>query len=180
MGDFELIGGKERRPVVIVDYDPAWVDRFALERDRVEAALGSTALVIEHIGSTSVPGLAAKPVVDILVVVADPDDDTGFTAALEDVGYQLRVREPGHRMFRTPERDVNVHLWAEGDDEVSKYLLFRDWLRIASDDRARYADRKRELAQRQWADVNDYADAKTDVVEAILERARAWDAAGRP
>ena len=180
MAGFELIGGREPRPVVIVEYDDAWARRFEVEAGRIDGALGSTALAIEHIGSTSVPGLAAKPIVDILVVVADVDDDSVFRAQLEQAGYELRVREPGHRMFRTPARDVHVHIWRVDDPEVEKYLLFRDWLRASADDRARYQARKRELAQQEWGDMNDYADAKTDTVHAILDRARTWDAAGRP
>ena len=172
MAGFELIGGREPRPVVIVEYDDAWARRFEVEAGRIRGALGSTALAIEHIGSTSVPGLAAKPIVDILVVVADVDDDSVFRPQLEQAGYELRVREPGHRMFRTPARDVHVHIWRFDDPEVEKYLLFRDWLRVSADDRARYEARKRELAQQEWGDMNDYADAKTDVVHAILDRAR--------
>jgi GrpB-like predicted nucleotidyltransferase (UPF0157 family) len=179
MAEFELIGGREARPVVIVDYDHAWARRFDVEAGRIQDALGTGALAIEHIGSTSVPGLAAKPVVDVLVVVADIDDDSIVQPALERVGYQLRVREPGHRMFRTLARDVHVHIWRVDDPEVAKYRLFRDWLRVSADDRARYEARKRELAQKEWGDMNDYADAKSDVVRAILDRAAAWDAAGR-
>lgn len=175
-----MIGGRERRPVVIAEYDPAWATRFANERDHIRLAMGATALEIDHIGSTSVPGLAAKPIVDILVVVADVDDDGVLRLAMENAGYELRVREPGHRMFRTPERDVHVHVWRINCDEAAKYLLFRDWLRVSGDDRARYEARKRELAQQDWEDMNDYAVAKTDVVKAILGRARAWNAAGRP
>jgi GrpB-like predicted nucleotidyltransferase (UPF0157 family) len=174
MGEFELIGGREARPVVIADYDPAWTARFVVERERIRTAIGATALQVEHIGSTSVPGLAAKPVVDILVVVEEVDDDTSFCPALEAAGYRLRVREPGHRMFRTPERDVHVHVWQADDDEVAKYLLFRDWLRASPEDRTTYEARKRELAKQDWGDMNDYADAKTDAVNAILARARAW------
>jgi GrpB-like predicted nucleotidyltransferase (UPF0157 family) len=171
----ELIGGREARPVVIADYDPAWPARFEIERDRIAAALPD-ARRIEHIGSTSVPGLAAKPIVDIVVEPAGPID--GAVAPLEAAGYQLRVREPGHRMLRTPERDVHIHLWADLE-QLERHLVFRDWLRVDAADRHRYVAVKRELARREWPDVNGYADAKTEVVTEILARAETWATAKR-
>src|SRR5262249_51373023 len=107
--------------IVIADYDPAWPERYERERTRIAAALGEVALRIEHIGSTSIPGLAAKPIVDILVVVSDVDDDESFGPGLVEAGYELRVREVGHRMFRTPARDVHVHIYAQGSDEIVAY-----------------------------------------------------------
>lgn len=167
----ELIGGRERREIVIADADPRWPARFGAERERIAAALGERALRIEHIGSTSVPGLAAKPIVDVLVAVADPDDEPAFVPALERAGYVLRVRETGHRMLRTPELDVQVHVWREGGAEVARHLAFRDRLRASPEDRAAYERLKRELATREWADMNEYADAKGPLIEAILARA---------
>ncbi len=169
--DEVLIGGREKRRIVIVDYDESWPARFEVERDRVKRALGSVAIGIEHIGSTAVPGLAAKPIVDLLVSVADPDDDARIVPALESAGYELRAREAGHRMFRTPERDVHVHVWAESDPEVGRYLRFRDRLRRSPDDRRAYEQHKRSLASHDWPDMNYYADAKGDLIEAILARA---------
>jgi len=125
-----LIGGRERREIVIVDYDSSWPAQYRLERDRVRLALGVSALRIEHIGSTAVPGLAAKPIIDLLVAVADPDEES--VTALEAAGYELRVREPGHRMFRTSERDIHVHLWGHFDPAVTRHLMFRDRLRRPS------------------------------------------------
>ncbi len=170
----ELIGGRERRPVVIVDADPAWPVRFAAERSRIAAAVPQAAR-IEHVGSTSVPGLAAKPIVDIQVSVTDLD---AAVPALEAAGYELRVREPGHRMLRTPAHDVHVHLWADPDDEA-RHLLFRDWLRVSAEDRERYAATKRQLATREWDDMNDYAQAKSPVIAEITARAEAWAARRR-
>ena len=128
-------------------------------------------------GSTAVPGLAAKPVVDILVTVEDPDDEQAYRPALEAAGYVLRVREPDHRMFRTPERDVHVHVWPTGCDEERRLLIFRDRLRRDEEDRAEYERAKRALAGR-WRDMNYYARAKGPVVEAILERAGLRQAEG--
>ncbi len=119
-----LIGGRERREIVIADYDPEWPRRFARERERIAAALGERALRIEHVGSTAVPGLGAKPIVDVLVAVAEPQD-ASLTAALDAAGYELRVSEPAHRMFRTPARDVHVHLWPQSDPEIARTLRFR-------------------------------------------------------
>jgi GrpB-like predicted nucleotidyltransferase (UPF0157 family) len=170
--DSVLIGGRERRAVVIADYDAGWTRRFDAERERIEQALGGVALTIEHIGSTAVPGLAAKPIVDVLVTVADVGDETSYGPALERAGYELRVREPEHRMYRTPARDVHVHVWGDGDPEGDRYLVFRDRLRASPDDRSEYERLKRSLAQREWSDMNHYADAKGPVIEAILARAR--------
>jgi GrpB-like predicted nucleotidyltransferase (UPF0157 family) len=166
--DTVLIGGREPARVVIAAYDPGWVTRFALERDRIRAALEDQAQRIEHVGSTSVPGLGAKPIVDILVTVTDAEDDARYGAALDRAGYQLRVREAGHRMFRTPERDVHVHVLSEGDPEDRRMLGFRDRLRSSPEDRERYEALKRGLAERQWRDLNEYADAKGPFVEEVL------------
>ena len=125
---FRLIGGPEGGRVRLSPYRPEWTERFAAERERIAAALGPSAEQIEHIGSTSVPGLDAKPIVDILVAVADPADPA-HCSALEGAGYVLRVDEARHRMFRTPERDVHVHLWVTGSEDVTRHLEFRDRLR---------------------------------------------------
>ena len=169
-----ILGERDGALVRIVDYDPAWPARFESERARIASALGSTARRVEHIGSTAVPGLAAKPIVDVLVTVDDPDDDISFVPALIGAGYPLRVIEPGHRTFRSPARDVHVHLWRAGSDDEGRHLLFRDWLRESADDRAAYETVKRDLAARQWDDSNDYANAKTEIVTAIMERAARW------
>jgi GrpB-like predicted nucleotidyltransferase (UPF0157 family) len=128
------------------------------------------------VGSTSVPGLAAKPIVDIQVTVDDPDDEAAFAPDLVAAGYELRVREPRHRMFRTPARDVQVHVWAAGSDDERRHLLFRDWLRVDAADRGHYEDTKRALATRRWRDVNDYAQAKSPVIAEIMGRAESWAA----
>ncbi len=170
MLDEVLVGGSEQRPIVIVEYDPAWPGRFELERDRIQRALGDLAFRIEHIGSTAVPGLAAKPIVDLIVTVEDPADES-IVAAMQAAGYQLRVREPQHRMFRTPERDVHVHVWRDSDPEVARYLRFRDRLRRSAEDRLAYERLKRDLARREWPDMNYYAEAKDELIAAIIARA---------
>jgi GrpB-like predicted nucleotidyltransferase (UPF0157 family) len=164
--DRVLIGGRERRAIVIAPYDPGWPERFLVERARIAAALGERALRIEHIGSTSVPGLAAKPIVDILVEVASLEG-----IDLEPAGYVLRVREEGHRMFRTPELDVHVHVWPSGSPDIERQIRFRDRLRASPEDLAAYAALKRELAARDWPDINYYAEAKGPLIREIERRA---------
>jgi len=175
-GEEWLIGGPEARAVEIHEYDAGWPQRFVRERARIAEALPDATL-IEHIGSTSVPGLGAKPIVDIIVGV-DPFDADRITASLEGAGYLLRVLEPGHLMFRTPAHDVHVHLWTE-PAETERHLLFRDWLRVNDADRDRYEAVKRELATRSWRDMNEYADAKSPVIVDITARAEAWARSAR-
>lgn len=169
-----LIGGIEKRRIVVVDYDPAWPAQFQKHAAILAAALGGRAGGIEHVGSTSVPGLAAKPIVDVDVVVEDSSDEASYLPALVQAGYVLRVREPDwhqHRMFRTPELDVHIHVFSVGCVEVARHLAFRDRLRSCAEDRLLYESVKRKLAQEEWPDMNAYAAAKSEVVEAILARA---------
>lgn len=168
-----LIRPLQPTTVTLVEYDPAWPLRFAQRAAEVRAALGERVLRLEHHGSTSVPGLIAKPIVDMVLCVADPDDDAAYLPDLEALGYELRVREPGHRCLRAgePDEPVNLHCWAPDDPEVKRVLTFRDHLRSHPADRDRYAAVKRELAQSEWRDINYYAEAKGPVIRAILERA---------
>ncbi|AHH94657.1 hypothetical protein GCM10010174_53950 [Kutzneria viridogrisea] len=169
-----LIGGAEHRTIHIAEPDPDWPARFQAERARIAAALGETARRIDHIGSTSVPGLGAKPIVDIDVSVPNVDDEDAYLPQLEAVGYVLRVREPEHRMLRTPELDVHVHLCTLGGWWEYRHLLFRDWLCREARDRAAYERLKRELATREWPRLNEYAEAKGELIAEITARARAW------
>jgi len=160
-------------PITLAAYDPDWPRLFRREADRVRTALGPVALRIEHVGSTSVPGLVAKPIVDVLLVVPDPADEPGYVPQLEAAGYVLRIREPDwfeHRLFKGPDTDVNLHVFGAGSAEVERMLRFRDRLRDDDAARDRYARAKRELARRTWRHVQDYADAKTAVVEEVLGR----------
>jgi GrpB-like predicted nucleotidyltransferase (UPF0157 family) len=169
-----MIGEIEKPAIVIADYDPAWPGRFLQEGAKIRTTLGEAALVVEHVGSTSVQGLAAKPIVDILLVVEDSGDEASYLSALVEAGYVLRVREPDfdeHRLFRTPEKDVNVHVFSAGSGEIRRLLLMRDHLREDERDRELYARTKRGLASRDWPSMQHYADAKSEVVEGILARA---------
>lgn len=160
-------------PIVLSKYDPSWPRLFAKERQRIKRALAQSALLIEHVGSTSVPDLAAKPIIDILLVVNDSAKETSYVPALEAVGYLLRIREPHwhqHRLLKGP--DVNLHVFRAGDSEAKRMLTFRDWLRKNPEDRDLYLRTKRELARRNWKYTQNYADAKSKVVESILRRAQ--------
>ena len=172
--DSVLIGGREPVSITIASYDATWPQRFAELQRCVQQALAATALSVQHIGSTSVPGLDAKPIIDMLLTVRSVDDEARYVDALEQAGFVLRVREPNHRMFRTPERDAHLHVYQPDNEAVSDYLDLRDWLRESEPDRALYAATKRDLAQREWSDMNYYADAKSDVIRIILGRARVW------
>ncbi len=169
-----IIGEIEPQNIVVVNYDPAWPERFRRKEARIRSSLGEAALSVEHIGSTSVPGLAAKPIVDVLLVVEDSGDEPSYLPALEAAGYVLRVREPDfdeHRMFRTPEKDVHLHIFSAGSPEIERYLLLRDHLRENEEDRELYARTKRELASMDWPSMQHYAEAKTEVIEGIIARA---------
>lgn len=161
-------------PILLVESDPAWLHQFDRESERIRAALGPKALRIEHIGSTSVPGLVAKPVIDLLLVVVDSADEPAYVPALERAGYVLRIREPGwqeHRLFKGPDTDVNLHVFSPGASEIQRVLTFRDRLRSDPADRELYARTKRDLAKRTWRYRQNYADAKAEVIDAILSRA---------
>jgi len=171
VGELKPLSG----PIRVVDYDPDWVRRFELEANKIRSALSGGVLRLEHAGSTSVPGLPAKPIIDIVLVVVDSARETDYVPALEGAGYLLRIREPGwheHRMFRGPETDVNLHVFSEGCTEVDRMLDFRDWLRLNAEDRELYARTKQALAQHDWKYTQNYADAKTDVIEEIISRMR--------
>jgi biotin-[acetyl-CoA-carboxylase] ligase BirA-like protein len=168
-----LAGGVRERKVVITDYNPDWPETYRGQENRIREALGEKVLELEHAGSTSVPGLAAKAIIDIVLVVADSADESAYAPALEAAGYRLKIREPNwfeHRMFVAPA--INLHVHSQGCPEVSRVLQFRDWLRTNAADRELYASIKRELAHRQWKSIQDYADAKSEVIAEIMQRAQ--------
>jgi GrpB-like predicted nucleotidyltransferase (UPF0157 family) len=160
-------------PVVVAAYDPAWPALFEREADRLRGLLGAEILLLEHVGSTSVPGLAAKPIIDILMVVPDPADESRYLPPLERAGYQLVIRDPGwheHRALKGPDTNINLHVHGPASPEIERHLRFRDHLRADGADRELYQRTKRELAARNWTYIQQYADAKSAVVEEILRR----------
>jgi GrpB-like predicted nucleotidyltransferase (UPF0157 family) len=174
--DAVTVGERKRLdgPVMLSEYDPSWPEFYAREEERIRAALGDRALLVEHVGSTSVPGLPAKPIVDIVLAVADSADEESYVPVLEAAGYVLRIREPEwfeHRLFKGPDTEIGLHVFSAGCVEIERMLAFRDHLRADDTDRELYLRRKRELAARTWRYVQHYADAKSEVVEEILARA---------
>jgi GrpB-like predicted nucleotidyltransferase (UPF0157 family) len=162
-------------PIRLVEYDPYWPQAFSREAERVRGILGGRALRIEHVGSTSVPGLAAKPIIDMVLEVKDSADEHAYVPQMVAGGYVLRIREPEwhqHRVFNGPRTDINLHVFSEECPEIERMVGFRDHLRENEADRLRYERAKRELARRTWTFVQNYADAKSDVIQEILTRSR--------
>jgi GrpB-like predicted nucleotidyltransferase (UPF0157 family) len=163
-------------PIRLVDPDPEWAAQYAREEERIRAALGARAVQIEHVGSASVAGLAAKPAIDIVLTVIDSANEAGYLPDLEAAGYVLQFREPDwyeHRFLRDHNPDVQIHLFTVGSPEVERMLLFRDRLRARPEERDLYERTKRDVAARKWDYIQDYADAKSSVVEEIISRAQA-------
>jgi GrpB-like predicted nucleotidyltransferase (UPF0157 family) len=163
-------------PITFVEYDPAWPALFEREEARIRSILGARVLRLEHTGSTSVPGLAAKPTIDITMTVADVLDEPAYASDLEAAGYRVVIREQepdwyDHRVFKGPDTNIHLHVFSAGCREMDRMVGFRDWLRTHDDDRLLYESTKRELLKRRWRYVQNYADAKGDVVEEIAARA---------
>jgi GrpB-like predicted nucleotidyltransferase (UPF0157 family) len=170
------IGGARphRGPIHLAEYDEAWPQIYAGEADNIRRVLGAAVMRLEHVGSTSVAGLAAKPIIDMVLEVADSANEENYVAPLELCGYQLRIREPDwfeHRMFKGPAADINLHVFSDGCPEIDRMVAFRDHLRSSDEDRVLYETKKRELAVRSWKFIQHYADAKSAIVREILARA---------
>jgi GrpB-like predicted nucleotidyltransferase (UPF0157 family) len=163
-------------PIAVIEPDPTWPALYANLAARVRGALGDRVLELEHVGSTSVPGLAAKPVIDIDLTVADSSDEAAYVPALEALGFVLRIREPkwhGHRCLMLDEPRANLHVWSPGSPEAIRHRMFRDWLRDHADDRHRYAAAKRHSADESNSageDMMAYNLRKQPVIRDILDR----------
>jgi GrpB-like predicted nucleotidyltransferase (UPF0157 family) len=170
-------------PIHLAEYDRAWPALFEREAERLRLILGDRVRLLEHAGSTSVPGLAAKPIIDIVLALPDSSDEPAYVPSMEAGGYVLRGRAPEwfqHRLFDGPDTDVNVHVFSAGCPEIDRMLAFRDRLRASEDERGLYESAKRELAAREWILVQHYADAKSEVIEDIVARAVAERNDGAP
>ena len=182
----ELLVPSETSPqVFLVEHDESWALQYAEEERLIRAALGSVLRTIDHAGSTAVRDLPAKPVLDIVLTVDDVADESTYVQPLESAGYTFHHREPHwhqHRLFKKgaphfspgrPEHEprVNLHVFPQDCEEVHRMLVFRDWLRDDEPDRRLYAETKRRLVASSWERVQDYADAKTEVVTQIMGRA---------
>ena len=160
----------------LAPYDPAWPAQYEVEAAKIRAALGEHALVLEHVGSTSIPGLPAKRILDIILGVADSADEDAYVPALTAQGYRLHIREPDwnqHRLMKGAAPVVNLHIFTVGCQELARMTAFRDRCRTHPEELRLYLDTKRELAGRTWRYVQHYANAKGEVVEAIIARALA-------
>ncbi|GIM93419.1 hypothetical protein Ato02nite_052120 [Paractinoplanes toevensis] len=170
-----LVGERPARwdHIVIEDYDPSWVTRFDDAAAPIRSALGSQIIALEHVGSTSVPGLPAKPIIDIDLTIADTENEAAYLPPLATLGYRLILREPwwhGHRMLIPPDADVNLHVWPPDSPELLRHRLFRDWLRTHPDDRAHYAETKHRVARATAADPATYNMGKNEVIDDIFTR----------
>lgn len=166
--------GVHNQKIDLCEYDDNWPRLFHQEAHKICSALGTAALRVEHVGSTAVPGLCAKPILDILLLVENSSAEGNYVRQLEEAGYGLRIREPHwyeHRLFRGKEPAVNLHVFSEGCEEAERMLAFRDYLRTHESDRTLYAQTKQKLAGQTWKYVQDYANAKTGVVKDIMDRA---------
>ncbi|MEO6350473.1 MAG: GrpB family protein [Candidatus Limnocylindrales bacterium] len=171
------VGRSRHEAVEIVDYDPVWMERFAEVRARLLASMGQRAIRIEHIGSTSVPGLAAKPYVDVQISVADADNDAAYIPLIESEGFEMRWIEAGHRYLRPPPdkpRLWQVHTCTAGSDWERDHMLFRDYLRSHPDTAIEYAALKRRVAEEFRQESIAYTDAKGPFIESVLARAEEW------
>lgn len=159
--------------IVLMDYDENWPAMFEEEAGHVRAALTDRVLVLEHIGSTSVPGLIAKPCIDMVLGVADSADEPAYLPDLDAAGFVLRVRQPEwneHRVFKSERININLHVWSADSPEITRHLAFRDWLRSHPDDRDAYAAAKRRLAVSGFRTMPEYADAKNEIVAQITKK----------
>lgn len=171
VGEREELDG----PVVLAPYSHEWPQYFERLKAAIQQALDKRALRVEHVGSTSVPDLRAKPIIDIVLVVHSSSDEDGYVPALEALGYDLRFREPDwheHRMLRLGEPAAHLHVFSADCSEVPRMTAFRDWLRMNAEDRQLYEREKMQLASRHWKYMQAYADAKSNVIASILRRAQ--------
>jgi GrpB-like predicted nucleotidyltransferase (UPF0157 family) len=160
--------------IYLAPYDPDWPSQFSRQANHIRDVLSEKVLLLEHVGSTSVPGLSAKPIIDMVLAVSNSADEPSYVPPLEEKGFVLRIREPDwfeHRLLKTPDIAGNLHVFSVGCDEIGRMVAFRNWLRLHDDDRRLYDEIKRELAARTWKDIQNYADAKSEVVQEILARA---------
>ena len=168
LGEVKILNDK----INLQEYNPDWADMFEEERKRILNIINMKNVLIEHVGSTSVPNLCAKPILDILLGVQNSADESSYIPALESLGYTLKIREPDwyeHRMLKGFNPEVNLHVFSLGCEELQKMIQFWDWLIHNKDDRERYANVKRMLAKKTWKYLQNYADAKSTIVGEIFE-----------
>lgn len=171
------------KKVDVVPHDPRWRDSFEAEAKHIAAALGENVVAIHHIGSTSIPDIHAKPIVDVLVEVRDVSELDGRSAAMESLGYQVMGEYgiPGRRYFRRDDeegvRTHHVHAFAAGSAEATRHLAFRDYLIAHPADARRYGELKRKLAEEHPQSMDAYMDGKDGFIKEMESRAARWRAA---
>src|ERR687888_1129050 len=167
-----------RDPIRTVPYDPAWPATFARQAAELRDALGTVALRIDHIGSTAIPQLAAKPVIDVQISVTDFEPLDAYRGPLEHLGYVFRADNPDRtkRYFREPpgQRRTHIHVRRAGSFSEQVALLFRDFMRVRADVAAEYAALKITLAERYSGDRTAYTDAKGPFIWGVIAQADAW------
>jgi GrpB-like predicted nucleotidyltransferase (UPF0157 family) len=179
-GRFEFISGSDRpepEPIELVPYDAGWASQFEHWKKRLVAALPTAPRRIEHVGSTSIPGLAAKPVVDIQVSVDDPEDEAKYVPAIESLGVQLRNRDSEHRFFRPyagRTRDIHIHVCLVGSLWERRHIVFRDYLRANATARHAYLQAKEAEAARWRDDRIAYTEAKSETIQSLTRAAEEW------
>lgn len=175
-GDIQRVSKRQPLPIEIVEPDPAWPTTFEFLASRIRDALGPVAVSVAHVGSTSVPGLPAKAVIDIDLVVLDPTDEAAYVPALETAGFQFVLREPKwyeHRFFGLLEPYTNLHVFGPNSPEPVRHAMFRDWLKTHPEDREIYTAVKRESAaasREAGENVTQYNARKNAVIKDILAR----------
>ncbi len=177
MNGVEYLRGREslNGGVELVEYDAGWPKIFSDLRADILSALSSSSSTLEHVGSTSVPGLASKPVIDIVLLVKDSAAEETYIPQLEAVGFLHHLREPGwfeHRLLKHKVHQVNLHVFTAGCEEATRMIRFRDYLRNNRDGRIEYEQIKRKLADQKWTFMQDYADAKGKMIRALLSQLR--------
>ena len=171
------LAGRWTQPVEVVDYDHDWPRRYAEERDRIAAAIGEAALAIEHVGGTAVPGLPAKPVIDLMVGVEDIERAGPAVAGLINLGYEyvpeLESQLPDRRYFRRGSPETHhVHMVPLSSDYFAGHLLFRDYLRSHPQAAEEYGELKRGLAARFPFDREAYRAGKLPFIDMVVAAAR--------
>ncbi|NER82090.1 MAG: GrpB family protein [Leptolyngbya sp. SIO1D8] len=160
--------------VHLANYDPTWPSIFTQLEQKIRDALGNKFILLEHVGSTSVPGLSAKPIIDMVLAVSDSFDESAYIPQLETLGYVLKIREPDwyeHRVLKREDPKVNLHVFSAGCEEIKRMTAFRDWLRSHPEDLKLYETTKHELSRQTWKYIQNYANAKSAVVQEIMSRA---------
>jgi GrpB-like predicted nucleotidyltransferase (UPF0157 family) len=168
------------RKVKVVPHNPQWRDAFEAEAKQVAAALGENVVAIHHIGSTAIPDIYAKPVVDLLVEVRDITEVDGRSSAMESLGYEVMGEYgiPGRRYFRKDSREGirthNIHAFEAGSAEVERHLAFRDYMIAHPGDAQRYSELKRKLAEEHPRSMDGYMDGKDGFIKEMDRRAAQW------